>query len=116
MKEQEVKVYLSLPITGYNEQERRQTAARKTAELMYKHDDWQIINPFHIYDRLKAELLAAGNFGEPHYEDILQADLRELSLCNLAYFMLGWQSSHGCNIEMDFCRKNNIATVFEGCN
>jgi hypothetical protein len=113
MQQEEIKVYLSLPITGHDEKERRQTAARKSAELMYQHEDWRVINPFHIYDHMKAELLAAGQFDEPSYEDILQADLAELSTCQLAYFMQGWQTSRGCRREMSLCREKNITTLFQ---
>ncbi len=109
---QEVKVYLSLPITGHNEMERRQVAARVAAELVCQHDDWQIINPFHIFDRLKAELLAAGIFEDPHYEDILQADLAVLETCHVACFLQGWEVSRGCQREMALCRDKGIEVIF----
>jgi hypothetical protein len=113
MQTEQVKVYLSLPITGHDEKERRQTAARKSAELMFRHEDWQVVNPFHIYDRLRAELLAEGIFEEPSYDDILNADLKELESCHVAYFLKGWQASNGCKKEMQLCRDKGIQTIFE---
>lgn len=110
---EQTKVYLSLPITGHDEKERRQLAARTAATLMYQHEDWLVANPFHVYDRMKAELLAAGDFSEPHYDDLLAADLEVLRTCKAAYFMQGWESSNGCKREMQFCRDNGIEVLFE---
>ena len=109
---QEVKVYLSLPITGHDERERRQTAARACAELIFQHEDWKVVNPFHIYDRMKAELLAVGIFDEPHYEDIMQADLAVLETCHVACFLKGWEASNGCQREMALCRERGIEVIF----
>lgn len=110
---EKVRVYISLPITGYDIAERRQAAARMGAELMAEHEDWEIVNPFHVYDRLKKELLERGSFDEPDYEAIMQADLVELKKCNAAYFMRGWMESNGCKREMQCCRENDIAVAFE---
>ena len=93
--------------------ERRQVAARKCAELMMEHEDWKIINPFHIYDRLKKELLEDGFYEEPTYDDIMKADLAQLQRCDAAYFMSGWEKSEGCKREMQYCIDNNIAVASE---
>lgn len=116
METNRIKVYLSLPITGLNLNERRQCAARMSAKLTYEHQDWDVINPFHVYDRLKAELLSCADFSEPHYDDILAADLAVLGTCKKAYFLQGWQQSNGCQREMAFCRDNNIEVIFDNPN
>lgn len=107
------KIYLSLPITGYPLAERRQTAARMSGTLMSQHEHWDVVNPFHIFDKKKKELLDMGVFDDPSYEDIMQADLEALRKCDAAFFMKGWTESAGCRREMNLCIDKNIEVMFE---
>ena len=94
-----MRIYLSLPITGYNEQERRTYAARTCGELTYLHEDWEIVNPFMIADRLRKERLQQGDFSLPSYDELMDADLEQLRKCDCVLFCPKWTESEGCKME-----------------
>ncbi len=79
------KIYISLPITGDEEQ------ARRKADLL-KHTlsrkGYQVITPFEVY---------AGD--NPAYDDYICADLRQMLTCDAILFCRGWQQSCGCRVE-----------------
>lgn len=108
-----MKVYLSLPISGYEEQERWQYAARTSALLTIAHEDWEVINPFHVASRLeKQKMDEAGHIVKPTYEEYMSADLQALSECELALFCPGWHGSTGCRREMKECWSKGIDVAF----
>lgn len=91
-----MKVYLSLPISGYDEMERRRYAAMMGAKAMVEHEDWDIINPFHVASRVKKDKIENGDWGEPTYDELMKADLKALLTCDLIAFCPGWHLSEGC--------------------
>lgn len=103
-------VYLSLPISGYDEGKRRRFAQQTIRELKSQHKDWDIINPFDIADELRQAFGERGQY--PQYEDFMFSDLMVLRKCDMAVFCKGWEASEGCKREMDECRKNNIEVKF----
>lgn len=107
-----MKVYLSLPISGYDEQERRTFAARTCGFLNYEHEDWEIINPFMIADRLRKERLERGDFAIPTYNELMDADIQILRTCEMAVFCPGWHFSEGCQAEMLECRWHGLEVKF----
>ena len=113
MEKKRVKVYLAFPVNDYNDRECRQAAVRLSTELMFRHDGWQVVNPFHIYDRLKGAKLAAGRFEDPDTESVRSACLYILSTCDMAYFALGWQEQPGGHAELKQCREYGVDIVLD---
>lgn len=108
-----MKVYLSLPISGYDRKERWNYAARTCAALTWEHPDWHVVNPFHVSSRLHREKMErTGRVDLPTYEEMMEADLNELSDCQLAVFCPGWNASEGCKREMELCRQEKIDVMF----
>ena len=91
-----MKVYLSLPISGYDEMERRSYAARTCGLLTFEHEDWEVVNPFLVADRLRKERLERGDFSLPSYEELMRADIEVLKGCELIVLCPGWHLSDGC--------------------
>lgn len=83
------KIYISIPISGQNEQVQRLTAS--LTERMLRAQGWEPVNPFRIY---------AGE--HPDYWDHICYDLRALADCEAIYMCSGWERSLGCSIEHDF--------------
>ena len=83
-------IYISLPITGHEEATQREKAGQISTMLSEMGYD-TVINPFDLYDALKCEI---GR--EPEYEEIMQADLAALKLCDAIFMCTGWETSAGC--------------------
>jgi len=109
-----MKVYLSLPISGYDEKERREFAARTCGYLNYEHEDWEIVNPFHVGDRLRRKRLEKGDFSLPSYDEYMREDIRVLRGCDMALFCQGWHVSDGCVEEMRECWWHGVKVGFVG--
>lgn len=107
-----MRVYLSLPITGYNEKERRSFAGRASGILMATHEDWMIVNPFNVADHVRRGKLEDGNFDEPTYDEFMAADIKELQQCEKAIFCSGWERSKGCKEEYAECLRRGIDIGF----
>ncbi len=106
-------VYLSLPITGHDVKERWNYAARMSAMLTIAHEDWNVVNPFHVHERLhKQKMEETGRVDLPTYDEVMKADLEALKECELALFCPGWHTSEGCKEEMRECWWNGIRVGF----
>lgn len=110
--ERKVLVYLSLPITGYDEMERRSFAGRTSGILMAKFEGWEVVNPLSIADRLRKERLVEGSFEEPSYDEYMKADIAALAKCEKAVFCKGWERSEGCKEEYAECLRRGIEICF----
>lgn len=86
--EESKKLYISIPITGFDLKKQTDKADRLKARLSRK--GWRVVTPFEIY---------AGK--NPDYFDYIAADLRTLMDCDAVYFCEGWEHSCGCGIEHD---------------
>lgn len=83
-----MKIYISLPITGREEDAREHADLIKSALSRNGHE---VVNPFDIY---------CGK--NPTYADYLCNDLRALADCDAIMMCDGWQYSRGCRIEHFF--------------
>jgi hypothetical protein len=81
-----MKIYVSIPITGFNEKKVRERADMVKARL--SRDGNAVVTPFEVY---------AGK--HPTYDDYICCDLRAMLDCDAVYFCDGWEQSTGCNIE-----------------
>ena len=108
-----MKVYLSLPISGHDEKERYTYAARTSAMLTAEHEGWEVINPFHVAGHVhKRKMEETGRLDRPTYEEYMRADIEALSNCQLAIFCPGWHTSDGCKEEMRECWWRGIEVIF----
>lgn len=89
------RIYISLPITGHDEKERRNYANRIAAILQVKFPTCEIINPFCLGD----ELIKEDPLREYTWNDYMEKDLAELVNCDTIYMCGGWENSKGCRIE-----------------
>ena len=94
------KVYISLPISGYDLDERKATALameRKLGNLGY-----DVFNPL-------GEQFKDGHSTYKYMKD----DLRALLDCDVIMFMKGWNRSAGCKCELDVATAIGIDVWFE---
>lgn len=81
-----MKCYISLPITGYDLAERRETAAR--IEAMLQSHGYETANP-----------LNKGLPDDAPYHEHMRQDLKLLLDCDVIYLAKGWEHSEGCRFE-----------------
>lgn len=87
-----MKIYISIPISGFSIAKVREHADRIKSALSKK--GYRAISPFDIY---------AGK--NPQYEDYICSDLRAMLDCDAVYFCDGWEQSCGCNVEHDIAMR-----------
>lgn len=91
-----MKIYISIPITGYDKKAVRERADIIKAALSRKGH--KAITPFDI------------NHGKnPTYNDYICNDLRAMLDCDAVFFAKGWEDSCGCGIEHDTAQRYNAA-------
>lgn len=81
-------IYLSLPITGYDLQERRATARHQREKLMAQ--GWVVVDPLNQQDNIP---------DEASWQEHMRYDLKLLLSCDAIYMMDGWHTSRGCTTE-----------------
>lgn len=64
-----MRAYISLPITGYNENERRVLAEKARAWVIHKFGAESVTTPFDLADELRARM------DNPSYSDYLSLDV-----------------------------------------
>lgn len=100
-------IYISLPITGYREQEQREKA-EEVKQLLLEMGYAVVVNPFDVGDALKARLQR-----EPTYEEYMKADIWHLLTCTAIYMCRGWSFSPGCLRERNEAVMNNLEVIYE---
>lgn len=95
-----MKIFLSIPISGFNHKTQKDKADR--IKLLLSKKGNEVVNPFDIY---------AGK--NPSYFDHISYDLRALSDCDAVFFCNGWQNSKGCRLERSFCEIYGKKMLFE---
>ena len=87
-----MKVYFSMPISGYEIQERIDHAQSAKAALLNMYSE--VVTPFDAcpYDPDKS------------YGECMKDCLRELIECDKIIFDKGWYDSNGCRIEAEVAR------------
>lgn len=100
-KQKTKRIYLSLPISGYDLQERIETAMQMEVKL--RGLGYDVFNPF--------------NNGLPNeastYEH-MKADIKGLLDCDCVLFMYGWNRSAGCHTELTVAVACGLDVMFEG--
>lgn len=98
-KEKKRKIYLSLPISGYDLDERRKTAQK--AEDMLSAD-WEVVNP--LKNGLSPE---AGTHAH------MRRDIELLLGCDAIYLMKRFTHSAGCMTEFHVATAIGLRVCFE---
>lgn len=82
----EMKIYVSLPITGYDIEERKARAAE--LKLRFEREGHEAVTPFDLdWEEGK------------DYAHYMGRDIEALLRCDAAYLDTGWQKSKGCCLE-----------------
>ena len=83
-----MKIYISLPITGYDLQERKQYAENVRSRLQQIYPDGKIITPFDVNPDPSLP-----------YEELIGKDIAALLTCDMVYVCNGSNHSKGCRLE-----------------
>ena len=100
MKKKKCKVYISLPISGYDISERRNTA--KAMENKLRKLGYDVFNPLEN--------------GLPTYASTnqhMKADIKALLECDAVIFMQGFNHSAGCHTELAVAMAIGLEVWFE---
>ena len=99
-----MKVYVSMPITGYDLEERKSFASKTKkaiCELFNFHSE-DVITPFDVpgYEQGKS------------WEWYMARCLDMMTQCICAYFVEGWESSAGCRLEHEWSLRFNQKIIY----
>ena len=94
------KIYLSLPISGYDLDERRETAL--SMEVRLRGAGYDVFNP------MENGLPPTATTNEH-----MKRDLEALLTCDAIFLMRGWNRSAGCKCELDVAVAIGIDVMFE---
>ena len=83
-----MKIYISIPITGYDLQERKQYAEDVRSRLQQIYPDGEIITPFDVNPDTSLP-----------YEELIGKDIAALLTCDMVYVCNGSNHSKGCRLE-----------------
>lgn len=100
-KTRKKRIYLSLPISGYDIGERRAACERVKAYL----SDWEVVNP--LENGLPVD---AGTHAH------MRRDFEMLLGCDAVYFMERWTHSAGCHVEFMVATACGMEIYFEECH
>lgn len=95
-----MKVYISLPISGCEEQAR---VRADMVKIRLSKQGYEVVNPFDIPIREK----------HPDWYDYMSKDLRELDKCDAIYMCVGWDNSYGCKLERFFAEMKGKKVILE---
>jgi len=94
------KVYISLPISGYDLDERKETAL--AMEVKLRGRGYDVFNP--LGDQFQPGLTT---------NEYMKLDLKALLDCDVIMFMYGWNRSAGCKCELDVATAIGLDVWFE---
>lgn len=95
-----MKVYISLPISGYDIEERKAVANAAKQWLSEMETTGEVITPFEVCDTPGLE-----------YAHCMGRDIEALLGCDLAVFLPGWRDSRGCCLEHHAAEIYNLAIM-----
>ena len=95
------KVYISLPISGYDLDERKETAL--AMEVKLRRRGYDVFNP--LGDNFQPGLTT---------NEYMKLDLKALLDCDVIMFMYGWNRSAGCHTELCVAMACGMDVMFEG--
>lgn len=84
-----MKLYISGPITGTEDYMERFAAAQKKLE----DEGWSVVNPALVNSNLPKDT---------KWEDYMEMAVCMLDMCEVVYFLDGWEKSRGANIEYGY--------------
>lgn len=87
MNKKKRKIYISLPISGYDLEERKETAMQ--TEVKLRSRGYDVFNP--LGGQWESGLTT---------QDYMKRDLKELLECDTIVFMHGFNKSAGCHTEL----------------
>lgn len=96
----ERKVYISLPISHFDLEERR--AYAEEIEKFLGNFYHEIVNP-----------LKNGISQEEHWSVHMRRDIRLLTECDVIYMCRGWEMSKGCKLEHDVATSCGLSVIYE---
>lgn len=117
-----VRIYISLPISGHDLEEREKKAAQMKGQVMQAVKTNKLA---YISKNGKAVLLTENNTvvitpfeivpdaTDMTYEQVMAKDLEVLMTCDIVVFARHWQYSKGCRIEFAVARELGIRVNFE---
>lgn len=83
-----MKIYISLPITGYDLQERKRYAENVKKRFQQIYPDGEIITPFDVCTDSSLP-----------YEELTGKDIAEILTCDMVYVCNGSNNSKVCRLE-----------------
>lgn len=106
------RVYLSLPISGYDIEERKAYAAKRKQDLLtiYKHIqegiEYEIVTPFEVCPDT-----------DKSYSYYMGRDIEALLNCDEIFMCQGWEDSKGCQLEIQAAKiYGKKVRELEDCN
>lgn len=97
-----MKIYISLPITGYDLQERKRYADSVKKRLQQVYTDSEIVTPFEVNPDQ-----------ELSYAEYMGNDIATLLASDAVYFCKGWGKSRGCRLEHSAAMEYKISKIYE---
>lgn len=96
------KIYISLPITGRDENERRYYASGIINMLGEMMPDYEVVNP--LDNKLEYNV---------HWSKHMSEDIKMLLECDAIYMCKDWQWSHGCKLEHDIATSCGLDVYYQ---
>ena len=93
------RVYISLPISHYDLEERREYAQR--VEDMLSHF-YSVVNP-----------LKNGLPEDADWKVHMRKDIQDLLTCDAIFMCNGWEMSSGCKLEFDVATSCGLEVLYE---
>ena len=97
-----MKIYISLPITGYDLSERKKYAERLKKHLQLINPQAEIVTPFDVNPDQ-----------ELSYAEYMGNDIAALLTSDAVYFCKGWGKSRGCRLEHSAAMEYKISKIYE---
>ena len=117
-----VRIYISLPISGCNLEERKKKAAQmkdqvmqavKTNKLAYISKNGKAVSLTESNTIVITPFEIVPDATDMTYEQVMAKDLEVLMTCDIVVFARHWQYSKGCRIEFAVARELGIRVNFE---
>lgn len=96
------KLYLSLPITGREAEERRAYADAMIEQINRIMPWYEVVNP--LDNKLEYDV---------HWSKHMKADIAMLIECDAIYMCKDWQWSHGCKLEHDIATSCGLDVFYD---
>ena len=102
LKPMSKKIYISLPITGRQADERREYAAEMIKHINQIMPSYEVVNP--LENKLDYDV---------HWSKHMKVDIGMLIECDAIYMCHDWQWSHGCKLEHDIATSCGMDVYYQ---